>query len=81
MGRNTKTARRKCLLLLSQAKRRACCVRLPTEKEACGKWDGSLVLTVATDEAEKEDRRQKSAVQRNSMHVGQLFTEATAMEK
>ena len=79
--RNTEVAHRKRLLLLSQAKRRACCTGLPTEKEARGKRDGSLVLTVGANEAEKEDGEQKSAVQRDSEYVGQLLTEAAAVEK
>ena len=79
--RNTEVVRRKRLLLLWQAKRRACCAGLPTEKEARGKRDGSLVLTIGANEAEKEDGGQKSAVQRDSEYVGQLLTEATAVEK
>ena len=39
------------------------------------------MLTVTTNEAESEDGGQKSAVQRNSVHVGQLFIEAAAVEK
>ena len=39
------------------------------------------MLTVGTNEAESKDGGQKSAVQRNSVHVGQLFTEAAAVEK
>ena len=50
--RNTEVSRRKCLLLLSQAERRACCTRLPTEEEIHGKRDGSLVLTIRAKEAE-----------------------------
>ena len=73
--------RRKRLLLLSQAECRACCAGLPTEKEAHGKRDVSLVLTVGANEAESEDGGQKSAVQRDSVHVGQLLTEAAAVEK
>ena len=53
---------------------------LPTEKEVRGKWDGSLVLTVGANEAAKEDGEQKSVVQRDSMQVGQLLTEAAAVE-
>ena len=33
------------------------------------------MLTVGTNEAESKDGGQKSAVQWNSVHVGQLFTE------
>ena len=39
------------------------------------------MLTIGTNEAESEDGGQKSAVQRNSVHVGQLFTEAATVEK
>ena len=39
------------------------------------------MLTVGANEAECEDGGQKSAVQRNSVHVGQLLTEAAAVEK
>ena len=52
----------------------------PQKKKARGKWDGSLVLTVGANEAEKEDGEQKSAVQRDSVQVGQLLTEAAAVE-
>ena len=37
--------------------------------------------TVGANEAEYEDGKQKSAVQQDSVQVGQLFTEATAVEK
>ena len=39
------------------------------------------MLTVGANEAEKEDGEQKSAVQQDSEHVGQLLTEAAAVEK
>ena len=39
------------------------------------------MLTVGANEAENEDGGQKSAVQRDSVHVGQLLTEAAAVEK
>ena len=39
------------------------------------------MLTVGANEAECEDGGQKSAVQRNSVHVGQLLTEVAAVEK
>ena len=39
------------------------------------------MLTVGANEVECEDGGQKSAVQRNSVHVGQLLTEAAAVEK
>ena len=39
------------------------------------------MLTVGANEAENEDGGQKSAVQRDSVHVGQLFTEAAVVEK
>ena len=39
------------------------------------------MLTVGTNEAESEDGGQKYAVQRNSVHARQLFTEAAAVEK
>ena len=39
------------------------------------------MLTGGTNEAECEDGGQKSAVQRNSVHVGQLLTEAAVVEK
>ena len=39
------------------------------------------MLTVGANEAEKEDGEQKSAVQRDSEYVGQLLTEAAAVEK
>ena len=39
------------------------------------------MLTVSTNEAESKDGGQKSVVQQNSVHVGQLFTEAAIVEK
>ena len=39
------------------------------------------MLTIGTNEAESKDGGQKSAVQWNSVHVGQLFTEAAVVEK
>ena len=51
------------------------------KKEARGKRDGSLVHTIGANEAEYEDGKQKSAIQQDSVQVGQLFTEAAAVEK
>ena len=79
--RNTEATHRKLLLLLSQAEHRACCARLPPEKEGRGKRGGLLVLTVGANKAESEDGGQKSVVQQDSVHVGQLLTEAVAVEK
>ena len=39
------------------------------------------MLTVGANEAESEDRGQKSGVQRDSVHVGQLLIEVAAVEK
>ena len=54
---------------------------MPTKKEARGKRDGLLVLTVGVNEAESEDGGQKSVVQWDSVHVGQLLTETATVEK
>ena len=73
---------RKRLLLLSQAECTGHVARdCPQKKKRVGKRDGSLVLTVGANEAESENGGQKSAVQRDSVHVGQLLTEAAAVEK
>ena len=39
------------------------------------------MYTVDASEAELEDGKQKSAVQQDSVQVGQLFTEGAAVEK
>ena len=80
MRRDSYTARTKRLFLLPQAKRRTHGVELPRKEETCGKRDGSLTQTVGVSEA-SADGKQKSAVQQEFGQVGQLSTEAAAVEK
>ena len=47
----------------------------------CGKQDGSLILAVGVNEANNEGGGQKFAIQQDSEHVGQLYTEAVVVEK
>ena len=54
---------------------------LPTKEEMRGKRDRSLAFAVDANEADYEGGEQKSAVQQGSEHVGQLSTEAAAVEK
>ena len=60
---NTEVAHKKRLLLLSQAKCRAHCARLPTKEETRKKRNGSLTLTAGVNEASNEGGGQNSAVQ------------------